>query len=63
MNEHRECLAMCIWVNRDYALKATKKPLHLEAARLAGSMYESYQLERYRLIKRAGETTFDLEQL
>ncbi|KAI7882605.1 hypothetical protein K492DRAFT_206059 [Lichtheimia hyalospora FSU 10163] len=63
LNEHRECLAMCIWVNRDYALKATKKPLHLEAARLAGIMYESYQLERYRLIKNAGETTFELKKL
>ncbi|KAI8143262.1 hypothetical protein BJV82DRAFT_515429 [Fennellomyces sp. T-0311] len=63
LNEHRECLAMCIWVNREYALKATRKPLHLQAARLAAQMYDSYQLERYSLVKRAGETVFSIQAL
>ncbi|KAI9268985.1 hypothetical protein BDA99DRAFT_603178 [Phascolomyces articulosus] len=63
LNEHRECLAMCIWVNREYALKATRKPLHLKAAKLASEMYESYQLERYSLIKRAGENVFHIQAL
>ncbi|SAM07813.1 hypothetical protein [Absidia glauca] len=63
LNQHRECLAMCIWINRDYALKATHKPLHLEAAKLAGQMYDTYTLERYRLIKKAGESVFEITAL
>lgn len=54
---------MCIWINRDYALKATHKPLHLEAAKLAGQMYDTYTLERYRLIKKAGEPVFEITAL
>ncbi|KAI9488611.1 hypothetical protein BDB00DRAFT_772235 [Zychaea mexicana] len=63
LNEHSECLAMCIWVNREYALKATRKPLHMKAAKLASEMYISYQLERYSLVKRAGETVFQIQAL
>ncbi|KAI8332888.1 hypothetical protein BC941DRAFT_402080 [Chlamydoabsidia padenii] len=63
LNQHRECLAMCIWINRDYALKATHKPLHLEAAKLAGQMYDTYTLERYKLVKKAGESTFQITAL
>ncbi|ORX48213.1 hypothetical protein DM01DRAFT_1259890, partial [Hesseltinella vesiculosa] len=55
LNFHRECLAMCIWVNREFALKATHKPLHLQAAKLANEMYDTYQLERYTLSKKKGE--------
>ncbi|KAI9315359.1 hypothetical protein BX666DRAFT_1861143 [Dichotomocladium elegans] len=60
LNHHRECLAMCIWVNRDYALNATRKPLHIQAARLASSMYETYKLERYLLVKKAGKLVFEI---
>ena len=54
---------MCIWVNREYARKATVKPLHLKAARLASVAYESYQLERYSLRKRANEGKFIIEKI
>ncbi|CAO3643612.1 unnamed protein product [Cunninghamella blakesleeana] len=63
LNQHRECLAMCIWINRDFALKATHKPLHLKAAKLASEMYDSYVLERYNLVKKKGETTFTITAL
>ncbi|ORY93637.1 hypothetical protein BCR43DRAFT_497281 [Syncephalastrum racemosum] len=63
LNQHRECLAMCIWINRDYALQATRKPLHHQAAKLAREMYDTYDLERYSLVKRAGETKFVLQKL
>lgn len=54
---------MCIWANREYARKATHKPLHMKAARLAREMYDTYRLERYSLSKKAGETIFHIEQL
>ncbi|KAI8074495.1 hypothetical protein BC940DRAFT_249211 [Gongronella butleri] len=63
LNHHRECLAMCIWINREYALKATHKPLHLQAARLAGEMYDTYRLERYTLTKKKGDPKFTIETL
>ncbi|KAL0096299.1 hypothetical protein J3Q64DRAFT_1633151 [Phycomyces blakesleeanus] len=63
LNEHQECMAMCIWVDVEYAAKASRKPLHREAAKLAGQMYDSYVLERHRLIKRAGETIFHIEPM
>ncbi|KAI9030729.1 hypothetical protein CLU79DRAFT_731238 [Phycomyces nitens] len=63
LNEHQECMAMCIWVDPEYALKATRKPLHREAARLAGEMYDSYVLERHWLFKRSGETVFHIEPM
>lgn len=54
---------MCIWSNREFAKLATRKPLHLKAVSLARQMYESYQLERYKLTKRKGEKTFHIEAL
>ncbi|KAI8578406.1 hypothetical protein K450DRAFT_247770 [Umbelopsis ramanniana AG] len=63
LNENRECLAMCIWSNRDFAKIATTKPLHLKAVSLARQMYESYQLERYQLVKRKGENHFHIVPL
>ncbi|KAG0175547.1 hypothetical protein DFQ28_008872 [Apophysomyces sp. BC1034] len=63
LNQHRECLAMCVWRDWEDARKATKKPLHRIAAQLASEMYESYGLERYSLTKKAGELVFHLQQL
>ncbi|KAI8593296.1 hypothetical protein BDZ88DRAFT_138121 [Geranomyces variabilis] len=59
----RRCLAMCVWANRDWALRATGKKAHLEAMRLAGRMYESYTLERYWLHRDAGVEGFRIEQI
>ncbi|KAI7868006.1 hypothetical protein BDF14DRAFT_1798628 [Spinellus fusiger] len=63
LNQHKECLAMCLWVSLDYAIKATRKPLHIKAAKLTSQMYESYKLERHRLVKKAGETVFHVEAM
>ncbi|KAJ3157219.1 hypothetical protein HDU89_002631 [Geranomyces variabilis] len=59
----RRCLAMCVWANRDWALRATGKKAHLEAMRLAARMYESYTLERHWLHKDAGVEGFRIEQI
>ncbi|KAI6172648.1 hypothetical protein M3Y98_00996900 [Aphelenchoides besseyi] len=63
LNELRQCLAMCIWSNRQFARAATVKPLHIQAVSLTRQMYESYTLERYRLIKHKGEAKFQIERL
>ncbi|KAF7724067.1 hypothetical protein EC973_001400 [Apophysomyces ossiformis] len=63
LNQHRECMAMCVWRSQEDARKATKKPLHRIAAQLAGEMYDIYDLERYSLVKKAGELVFDLQRL
>lgn len=49
LNERRECLAMCIWENREAAIKAIHKPAHTLAMKLTSVMYETYTLERYSL--------------
>ena len=54
---------MCIWSNRQFARAATVKPLHIQAVSLTRRMFESYTLERYRLIKRCGEAKFEIEHL
>ncbi|KAL1919453.1 uncharacterized protein VTP21DRAFT_2146 [Calcarisporiella thermophila] len=59
LNERRECLAMCIWANRSWALLANKKPHHREAAKLAAVMYDSYILERYSLKKTGTKITLE----
>ncbi|KAI6175363.1 hypothetical protein M3Y97_00680900 [Aphelenchoides bicaudatus] len=63
LNEHRQCLAMCIWSSREFARLAIVKPLHLKAVSLTRQMYESYTLERYSLIKKRGECVFHIERL
>ncbi|KAL1924776.1 uncharacterized protein VTP21DRAFT_4430 [Calcarisporiella thermophila] len=63
LNERRQCLAMCIWANREWARLANRKPYHIAAARLASKMYETYSLSRYRLSKKAGESSFTLEKM
>ncbi|KAI9292856.1 hypothetical protein K502DRAFT_282002, partial [Neoconidiobolus thromboides FSU 785] len=49
LNQNNECLAMCVWANREWAKLAHYKPSHIKAMQLASKMYESYVLERYRL--------------
>ncbi|KAK4054178.1 hypothetical protein OIV83_001204 [Microbotryomycetes sp. JL201] len=48
-------LATCIWMSRAHAVKATAGRKHIEAMRLATSMYANYDLERYVLQKLKGE--------
>jgi hypothetical protein len=54
LNERRECLSLCLWEHQQQARDASRLPLHLQAARIARDMYESYVVERYHLIKRSG---------
>lgn len=54
---------MCVWANRDFARVATRKPLHLEAMKLTSCMYDTYDLERYSLRKKAGVAKFDIVKL
>ncbi|CAG8537058.1 4749_t:CDS:2 [Ambispora gerdemannii] len=63
LNERRECLAMCVWLNRDYARAANGKPHHIAAMSLASKMYDTYALERYRLLKSNGELFFKFEKI
>lgn len=63
LNHDRQCLAMCIWSNRQFARAATVKPLHIQAVSLTRRMYESYTLERYCLVKEKGEKQFRIEPL
>ncbi|TPX69835.1 hypothetical protein SpCBS45565_g02185 [Spizellomyces sp. 'palustris'] len=63
LNHRRECLAMCVWANREFAKKATHKPSHIKAMTLAASMYDTYKLDRYWLVKEKGSREFRIEQV
>ncbi|KAI6216804.1 hypothetical protein M3Y99_01798700 [Aphelenchoides fujianensis] len=63
LDDQRQCLAMCIWSNREFARVATVKPLHIQAVSLTRRMYVSYTLERYQLIKRKGVAHFEIQSL
>lgn len=63
LNEHRECLATCIWASLEFAHLAIVKPLHQKAVKLASEMYETYDLERYSILKRKGESTLHITRL
>ena len=54
VNERRECLSFCLWESRQRALEASAGPSHRSAAAIWPEMYESYELERYHLLKKAG---------
>ena len=49
-------MATCIWRSRVHAMGAMGKPHHVNAMRLAAASYDTYTLERYRLMKKVGET-------
>ena len=50
----RSCLSFCIWESRDDARTASRGPRHREAIGIVEQMYERYELEFHRLIKRLG---------
>ncbi|CAO1629336.1 unnamed protein product [Jaminaea pallidilutea] len=56
-----ENLATCIWTSREDAVRASRLPLHKAAALHAAPAYEKYQLSRYRVVKRSGETALRVE--
>lgn len=55
-----ENLATCVWTSREAAVRAARLPLHGKAARLAAASYEYFVLERYRLVKRAGQAELEI---
>ena len=57
----RACLSFCIWESREDARTASRSPRHLEAIALVEEMYESYELEFHRLIKREGADRLEFE--
>ncbi|TIB63500.1 hypothetical protein E3P78_01732 [Wallemia ichthyophaga] len=59
----RECLATCIWSSQSWAKRASKLPKHVQAAKLSKDAYESFQLERFRLIKPLGTRKLNLERV
>lgn len=56
-----ENLATCIWTSREDAVRASRLPLHKAAALHAAPAYEKYQLSRYKVVKRSGETALRVE--
>ena len=57
----RACLSFCIWESREDARTASRGPRHLEAIGLVEEMYERYELEFHRLIKREGADRLEFE--
>lgn len=54
-------MATCIWQSRKHAAAANSRPHHIQAMKLASQAYEVYELERYCLFKRKGETGIVIE--
>jgi hypothetical protein len=48
-------LATCIWQSRKHAVAAMSRPHHINAMKLAAASFETYVLERYRLVKAKGQ--------
>lgn len=61
MNEHRQCLSLCVWENQTQAHLAARLPRHQAAARLAHDEYDSFVLERHLLVKRRDSDTLTVE--
>jgi hypothetical protein len=52
----RRNLATCVWINRDYALKASGLPQHTRAKQIVQrGVYESWIVEKYKLTIGGGE--------
>jgi hypothetical protein len=54
MNERRECLSFCLWESREQARRASSGSLHRAATGIVAETYESYNLERYEVMKVKG---------
>lgn len=55
-------LATCVWTSRRAAREASSLPLHAKAAAHSRDAYESFQLSRYALVKKEGETGVHIEE-
>lgn len=56
-----ENLATCVWTNRQDAMRASRLPMHARAAKESQQAFSQYDLFRYRVVKRAGETGVRIE--
>ena len=57
----RACLSFCIWESRERRAHGLARSRHLEAIALVEQMYERYELEFHRLIKRDGTDRLEFE--
>ncbi|WWC93954.1 hypothetical protein V866_000792 [Kwoniella sp. B9012] len=55
-------LATCIWQSRRHAIKAISGPKHMKAMKETEGAYETYQLERWILSKKAGKRHLQLKK-
>ncbi|WVQ82401.1 hypothetical protein IAT38_004529 [Cryptococcus sp. DSM 104549] len=55
-------LATCIWQSRRHAIKAISGPKHMSAMKQTEGAYETYSLERWRLVKEAGRRDLQLRK-
>ncbi|WRT66158.1 uncharacterized protein IL334_003111 [Kwoniella shivajii] len=55
-------LATCIWQSRRHAIKAISGPKHMKAMKETEGAYETYQLERWVLSKKAGKRHLELKK-
>ncbi|KDN45943.1 hypothetical protein K437DRAFT_111865 [Tilletiaria anomala UBC 951] len=56
-----ENLATCIWTSRADAVRASRLRMHAIAAREAQQAFSDYDLYRYRVVKRAGQSSISIE--
>ena len=49
-------LATCVWRDRESSVAASALPMHREAVKHARKAYKTFELSRYRIEKRIGET-------
>jgi hypothetical protein len=51
INERRECLSFCLWETREQAVRASAGASHGRAAQISTLTYETYDLERYDVLR------------
>lgn len=60
LDERRRCLSFCLWETREQAVRAAASAPHARAAEISERTYESYDLERYDLLRDDGRLHFRL---
>lgn len=55
-------LASCIWTDREAARRASRLPFHREAAEHAKWAYREFELSRYAVVKKKGESKVRVEE-
>jgi hypothetical protein len=59
LDADRRCVSFCVWESRTRAAEAAELPRHRDAIEAATRMYDSYVLERYRIIARDGKVALE----